>query len=442
MGALFPMMNAEAEYFGRVVGVECLAAEIGIQPGDELLGINGHSLRDVIDVQFYAAEPWIEFLVRRDDELWLFEAERDDDHPMGLGLSFAHPTFDTDIRRCNNRCPFCFVTQMVPRGFRRSLYVKDDDYRYSFLDGNYVTLTNLTEDDWARIAEQRLSPLYVSVHATELGLRRRLLGNPDAPDIVEQLRRLAGLGIVVHTQLVIVPEMNDDQHLEHSVRDLASLWPAVQSVSVIPVGLTKYHRRGLRTNTPSEAVAVLEAVHAWQAGYLSELGERLVYASDEWYLLAGRPVPPYQQYRHLEALEENGVGLVRGFLDGWQVDKGELGRVRHLSLMLVTGTLFAPVLQPVAAEFAQRTGLRVVVRAVVNELFGETITVAGLLTARDVIEQLRHATQDEKVVLPQVMFRGPENRSLDGMTVEEIAATLGRPVGVAASMGDLWELVR
>ena len=183
---------------GRIAAVEPegLAAELDLRPGDELLAVNGHPLRDVIDVHFYGAEDELELLVRRDDELYLCEVERDYAQP--LGLTFTHPTFDVDIRRCDNRCAFCFVLQMAP-GMRRTLYTKDDDYRYSFLQGNYVTLTNLSEEDWARIAEQGLSPLYVSVHATDPALRRELLGNPEAPDVMAQLRRLAGHGIEVHT---------------------------------------------------------------------------------------------------------------------------------------------------------------------------------------------------------------------------------------------------
>ena len=425
---------------GRVVAVDGLAAEIGLQPGDELLAVNDRPVRDVIDVQFHAAEPSLELLIRRDGELWLYEAEREWDQP--LGLTFEHPTFDTEMRRCNNQCPFCFVTQMAPRGFRRSLYLKDDDYRYSFLEGNYVTLTNLEQADWERIAEQRLSPLYVSVHATELALRRELLGRSGAaaPDVLAQLRRLGEMGVEVHTQLVIVPGRNDGPHLARSVRDLADLWPAVQSVSVVPVGLTRFHRHGLRTNTPAEADAVLVAVHAWQKEFRRALGDRFVYATDEWYLLAGRPVPPLAHYRQLDALVENGVGLVRGFLDEWKKAQRDLGRAAGAaadsSLTLVTGTLFAPLLRLAAAEYAGLTGARVEVRPVVNHALGETITVAGLLLGADVVAQLRGTELGERVVLPAVMFRGPGGVTLDDMTPEHVGAALGRPVSLAAGMGD------
>jgi putative radical SAM enzyme (TIGR03279 family) len=434
---------------GRITAVEGLAAEAGLQPGDELLAVNDHSVRDVIDVQFYAAEPEVDLLIRREGELWLYELERDYGEP--LGLSFGHPTFDTDIRRCNNQCLFCFVTQMAPRGFRRSLAIKDDDYRYSFLEGNYVTLTNLSEADWERIAEQHLSPLYVSVHATASSLRRRLLGNPEAPDIMGQLRRLAEARIDVHTQLVIVPELNDGEEMVRSVRDLATLWPAVRSVSVVPVGLTRYHRYGLRTNTPAEAESVLETIEGWQGTFLERVGDRFVYATDEWYLLVGRPVPPRRHYPRGEALLENGLGLVRQFLDDWKAIRSGLERLRPVfapspsgevsSLTLVTGTLFAPALQSAAAELARLVGVPVAVQPVTNTTLGETITVAGLLMGRDVVGQLNGVELNDRIVLPEVMFRGPEGVTLDGMKPAEIGATVGRPVRLAAGMADLVALL-
>jgi putative radical SAM enzyme (TIGR03279 family) len=216
-----------------VVHPNSLAARLGLQPGDELLAINGHPVRDAIDVQFYGAQERLTLSVRREGQEQTLRARRRYDEP--LGLEFTRPTFDTDIRRCNNRCDFCFVSQMPP-GLRPSLYIKDDDYRHSFLFGNYITLTNLTEEDWARIAEQHLSPLYVSVQATDPDLRRRMLGNPRAPDVMEQLRRLADMGIEVHTQLVLVPGLNDGHQLDRSIGDLEGLYPAVRSVSVVRWG--------------------------------------------------------------------------------------------------------------------------------------------------------------------------------------------------------------
>ncbi len=415
---------------GAISAVEphSLAGRAGLQPKDELLSINGHHLRDVIDARFYSAEEHLVLRVRRDGEEFTVEAERRYDEP--LGLEFAHPTFDT-IRRCNNRCEFCFVSQMPP-GLRRSLYVKDDDYRYSFLFGNYVTLTNLDEGDWERIGEQRLSPLYVSVHATDPDLRRRVLCNPAAPDVMAQLRRLAGLSVEVHAQIVVLPGLNDGSHLDRSIGDLAGLYPAVRSVSVVPVGLTRYHRGGCRIHTDAEMRVVFEQVVGWQARLWGRLGVNFAYLSDEWYLRLGQPVPAADRYDGLD-LTENGVGLVRQFLGSrLQVSGSQVGglnlkpvTLKPETLTVVTGTLFAPVLRHVTTKSAN-----VEVVPVVNRFFGETVTVAGLLTGQDVVAQLRERALGDVVALPPAMFGGPEGQSLDGMWPREVGEALGREVVV------------
>jgi len=404
---------------------DSLAARLGLRPGDELLAINGHPLRDLIDVQFYGAQERLTLRVRRGGEEQTLRARRRYDEP--LGLDFARPTFD-DIRPCNNRCEFCFVAQM-PRGLRPSLYIKDDDYRYSFLFGSYITLTNLTEEDWARIEEQHLSPIYVSVHATDPDLRRRILGNPRAPDVLDGLRRLAHMGIEVHTQLVLMPGLNDGPHLDRSIGDLADLYPSVRSVSVVPVGLTKYHRGGCRPYTPQEMRGVWEQVTAWQRRLRRQLGVRFVYLSDEWYLRLGEAVPPRAAYDGLD-LAENGVGLVRALLDRWREVERTLAGLGGPAQTWVTGVLMAPVLEGLAAKFADRTGIRADVVPVPNRFFGETVTVAGLLTGQDVVAHLRECPSSETVVLPGVMFHGPQGQSLDEMHPDDLSRALSRPVFV------------
>jgi len=421
-----------------------LAQRVGLQPRDEILSINGHRPRDVIDVQFYSADERLTLRARRNGEEFTVEVDRQYGEP--LGLEFARPTFD-GIRRCNNRCEFCFVAQMPPNmsphirsHMRRSLYVRDDDYRHSFLFGNYVTLTNLDEGDWARIGEQHLSPLYVSVHATEPDLRRRILRNPDAPDVMAQLRRLADSSVEVHSQIVVTPGLNDGPHLDRSIGDLAELYPAVRSLSVVPVGLTKYHRGGCRVHADAEIAAVVEQVTRWQARLRERLGVHFVYLSDEWYLRLGRRVPELEHYDGLD-LTENGVGLTRRFLDEWdsfkrdsfkfQVSKSQVRdpnpnlkpeTLEPETLTLVTGTLFAPVLRQLTSQVAH-----VSVIPVPNRFFGETVTVAGLLTGQDVVAQLREREVGDIVMLPPAMFGGPEGQSLDGMRPEEVAEALGRP---------------
>ncbi|MCS7178712.1 MAG: DUF512 domain-containing protein [Anaerolineae bacterium] len=403
-----------------------LAARLGLRPGDELLSINGHPLRDVIDVQFYGAQEQLTLRVRRGGEDQTLRARRRYDEP--LGLEFARPTFDTDIRRCDNRCEFCFVHQ-IPPGLRPSLYIKDDDYRHSFLFGNYITLTNLTEEDWRRIGEQHLSPLYVSVHATDPDLRRQMLGNPRAPDVMEGLRRLARMGIEVHTQLVLVPGRNDGPHLDRSIGDLAELYPSVRSVSVVPVGLTKYHRGSCRPYTREEMRGVWEQVTAWQQRLYRRLGVRFVYLSDEWMLCLGEEIPPRAAYDGLD-LRENGVGLVRALLDTWPRLRRSLARYGGPQTW-ATGGLFAPHLEELARDFTNRTGIPVQVVSVPNRFFGETVTVAGLLTGQDVLAVLRERLPEGTVVLPAVMFRGPEGQALDEMRREDLEKALGRPVVLA-----------
>jgi putative radical SAM enzyme (TIGR03279 family) len=401
------------------IAPDSLAERIGLRPGDELLSINGRRLRDVIDVQFYAAEERLTFEAQREGEALTFEAERRYDEP--LGLDFAAPTFD-GIRRCDNRCEFCFVAQMPP-DLRSSLYIKDDDYRLSFLTGSYVTLTNLAEADWARIGEQRLSPLYVSVHATDFDLRRRVLRNSDAPDVMAQLRRLAELDIEVHTQIVVTPGLNDGPHLDRSIGDLSGLYPMTRSVSVVPVGLTRFHRGGCRVHTDAEMRLVFKQVTAWQAKLRERLGANFAYLSDEWYLRLGEPVPEADAYGGLD-LTENGVGLVRRFLEDWRLEiRDWLDSISNLhgcthpqSLTLVTGALFAPILRAV-------TDADVV--SITNCFFGETVTVAGLLTGQDVVAQLQGRELGDVVVLPAAMFGGPEGQSLDGMWPQDIGEALG-----------------
>lgn len=412
---------------GFVSGVDrdSVGARLGVKPGDVLLAINSHPVRDVIDVQFYAADDFLTLRLRRQGQEMTLRGRRRYEEP--LGLQFAQPTFDQGIRRCNNHCEFCFVSQMPP-GLRPSLYVRDDDYRYSFLFGNYITLTNLSQEDWRRIEQQHLSPLYVSVHATDPHLRRRMLGNPHAPDVVAQLHRLTRTGIEVHTQLVLLPGVNDGPHLDRSLRDLADLYPAVRSVSVVPVGLTRYHRGKCRPYTPHEMEAVFIQVTTWQRECLARLGVRFVHLSDEWYLRQGQEVPSASEYDGLD-LTENGVGLVRRFLDGWEQAKGQGGMLPAPSeVTLVTGKLFAPVLRRVAAEWAAASGSAIEVVSVANRFFGPTVTVAGLLTGQDVITQLQATPARGEVVLPAAMFGGPRGQSLDEMRPQEVEEALGRPV--------------
>jgi putative radical SAM enzyme (TIGR03279 family) len=425
---------------GHITAVEprSLAAQLRVKEGDILEGVNGQIVQDVIDVQFYAAEYEVELRLWRDGSLLTVQGQRREG--QSLGLSFLHPTFDVDIRRCNNLCEFCFVLQM-PSRMRRTLYIKDDDYRYSFLFGHFVTLTNLSEHDEWRIVNQHLSPLYVSVHATDLEVRRQCLRNESAPDIVEQLRWLSDEGIEVHTQIVITPDLNDGAHLEQTVQKLASFYPAVKSVSVVPVGLTKQHKYGLRPHTRSEAENVLQQCHQWQEHYRTQLGANFVYPTDEWYLVTEQPIPEVDEIDGLD-LFANGLGMVRNFIADWDACKGELGKLPAVqNLTLATATLFAPTLTKYAEEFATLSRVSVNVIPISNTRLGSTITVAGLLMGDDAITQLADSTLGEVIVLPRLMFDHPDGIALDDVSPMDIARALQRPVALADVMGDLIDIV-
>jgi putative radical SAM enzyme (TIGR03279 family) len=409
-----------------------LADRLGIRPEDRLVSINGRVLRDIIDYHFYAAEERLEIEIERAGKRLAFVVDRE--YGEEFGLRFTEDVFD-GIRRCANRCEFCFVDQMPP-GLRPSLFVKDDDYRYSFLHGNFITLSNWSEEDWDRVEEQRLSPLYVSVHATEPEVRQRLLCNARVPNILEQLRRLGEMGIEVHTQVVVVPGVNDGEHLRRTVEDLTALFPAVRSIGVVPVGLTKYHRAGLRLLSDEEILAVLDQVLPRQRENRKRLGVGLVYPSDELYLRGGYPVPAAEECDGFPQLE-NGVGLVREFLDDWDEFKLSDPKPLRGRGTLVCGTLVAPLMGEIVADLNDRWQVDIRVMAVKNDFFGGTVTVSGLLTGVDVIQALKGRDLGEVVFVPRVMFDASGRVTLDEVTTEEMEESLGVGVVQASSMEEI-----
>ncbi len=417
------------------VAPNSIAQALELEPGDVLLSINGHAVRDVLDVQFYAADEELELLIRRGDHEWLFQVERD--YELPLGLDFTSPTFD-GLRRCSNHCEFCFVAQMPPRDrrLRRSLYLRDDDYRYSVLYGSFITLTNLTPPDWQRFQEQRLSPLYISVHATDPGLRRRMLGRANTPDILDQLDRLAALDIEMHAQIVLVPGQNDGLYLTRTVNDLIERHPAIRSIGIVPVGLTRYHRGRCQRYTPGQAGAVIAQIEPVQTSCRQRFGASLVYLADEWYLLAGAPIPPNEQYDDYAQIE-NGIGLVRQFLDDSQaLDVASTAR-RASRVTLICGALFAPILQDQAQKLAMKMGIQFQVIAVANQLFGETVTVSGLLGGNDLLAAVRGRELGDVVCLPRAMFDAAGARTLDDLTLNDLEQRINRPLIVAERLSQL-----
>ncbi len=428
------MTNENAQRPETIVAVapHSIAAALEIRPGDVLRSVNGRPVRDVLDVQFYAADLELELVIWRDGQSVRLHTLRDD---RPLGLDFAAPVFD-GMRLCRNHCEFCFVTQMPPRrlGLRSSLYLRDDDYRYSVLYGSFITLTNLTADDWQRIREQRLGPLYISVHATEPALRQQLLGRPDIPTILPQIDQLAAWGIEMHTQLVLTPGLNDGEHLERSVADLAARYPAVQSIGVVPVGLTRYHRGDCRPYTAAQAREVIAQIEPRQQRYREQHGSSLVYLADEWYLLTDAPIPPETAYDGYPQIE-NGIGLTRQFLQDCAALR--LPRDRLPGCTLACGALIAPLLQQEAQRISEQIGVQFEVVTVINQLFGETVTVSGLLGGEDVAAALQDRPLNEVICLPHAMFDAAGERTLDDWTRPDFERLWRRPVILAERMSQI-----
>ncbi|MGQ9532303.1 MAG: DUF512 domain-containing protein [Desulfotomaculales bacterium] len=413
------------------------AERAGIAAGDRLLAVNGHPLHDFLDYQFFTAERKLRLRVlKRDGRQEELAVDKDWDEP--LGLDFGSAAFGP-VRRCRNRCLFCFVDQLPP-GLRPSLYVKDDDYRLSFWEGNFVTLTNLERGDLERIVGLRLSPLYVSVHTTNPALRAHMMGTPRAARIAETLKKLAAGGIALHCQVVLCPGLNDGPELERTVEDLAGLWPAVRSVGIVPVGLTRF-REGLYPLRPvgaREAGAVLELVDRYQRLFRRRHGSRLVFAADEFYFLAGAPLPPAGHYEDFPQVE-NGVGLTRLFLERWCRAKGRLPRrlPARTRVALVTGELGVRAMDPLMETLKGVENLEAVTVRVANRFFGGGITVAGLLTGRDVLEALLALPRPDLVMVPGTAVQEQTGLFLDGVSLADLGARLGVPVRALRDPADI-----
>lgn len=413
-----------------------IAAELGLVPGDRLLALNGEPVRDLLDYQLLArGEELLLEVERADGELWEVEIDKDADESLGIVL--PHPEPD----QCGNNCIFCFVHQLPP-GMRHSLYVKDEDYRFSYLYGAYVTLTNLDEQALQRIIDRRLSPLYVSVHATEEQLRERLLGRK-GPAILDLLRQLTAGGITIHAQVVVCPGVNDGTDLERTFRDLFELAPAISSLAIVPVGLTGYRQRlpQLRPVSKEEARSLVEWVRARQEVCLAAIGRRFVHAADELYLAAGVDFPSLVDYEALPQLE-NGVGLVARFrAQATEV----LAQARPLDLppvSVVTGVSSADELRRFCEALSERTGVPLNVIAVPNGFFGGAVTVTGLLTGRDILDALAVAAPVKTVLLPDVLLREGTEVLLDDMTISELERRLDVKVEVIpADPWGLWDIL-
>jgi putative radical SAM enzyme (TIGR03279 family) len=408
-----------------ILGVQpdSVGAELELEPGDQVLAINGQPVRDLLDYYRYIGDENVLLEVRRSDgSLWDLELEKDaGDH---LGLEFEHP----QPNQCGNNCVFCFVHQL-PAGMRRSLYVKDEDFRFSFMYGAYVTLTNIGEAEVERILAQHLSPLYVSVHATDETIRRRLVGREEILPILPLLQRLVAGGIQLHTQIVLCPQINDGACLERSIEDLAALGLGVLTLAIVPVGLTGHRRRlpALRPLQQAEAAAVLERLHLLQQRFLAERGSRFVFAADELYLQAGADFPELEAYEELSQLE-NGVGLIPLFRAEAEAVLEEAGPLALGPVSLITGVSAYPELERFLGRLSAKTRVPLELHAIHNDFFGGQVTVTGLLTGSDILAQLQGRDLGRALLIPDVVLREGEEVFLDDMTLERLQQRLQLPV--------------
>lgn len=413
-----------------------IAAELGIEPGDVLEAINGEILYDAVDYEYCCAQDELTLHIRKKNGERL-EAHVQKDSGEGLGLQFSTGLMSPQ-RSCANKCVFCFVDQL-PKNVRETLHVKDDDWRLSFIMGNYITLTNVSDSEMARICDRRVSPLFISVHTTDSDLRVRMLGNERAGRILSQLKRLADCNLQFHCQIVLCPGLNDGEALENTLEDLWNLYPAAQSVALVPVGLTA-HREGLDPLTAfdrEKAKAVIERVRVWQRHCKKEEGTAFVFAADELYILADEPMPPAEEYEGYPQIE-NGVGMLKKFEEEFYpaLEDAPQGARAGKRYTIATGVSAAPWMRGIAQALAEKTGARIDVVPVPNGFFGPSVTVTGLVSGGDLIAALAGRDLGEKVFISATMLR--DDCFLDDTSLESAAQAIKVPlVPVGADGADL-----
>ena len=418
-----------------------IAEEMEIGAGDRLLEINGQPIEDVFDYQYLTQDDYVEVLVAKPSgEEWLLEIDKD--YEEDLGIIFENGLMD-DYRSCSNKCIFCFIDQMPP-GMRPTLYFKDDDSRLSFLQGNYVTLTNMSDRDVERIIKYHMSPINISFQTTNPELRCRMLHNRFAGEALKKVDRFYEAGIEMNGQIVLCKGFNDGEELERSIRDLTRYLPHLRSVSVVPVGLSKY-RDGLEPLEPfhkEDAKEVIAQIRRWQEELYPQYGLHFVHASDEWYVLAGEELPPEETYDGYLQLE-NGVGMLRLMMEEFEDAMERLsqpgaleGRILSGTYSSVTGQISYPYIRRMADRIMERfPDIRILVYPIRNDFFGERITVTGLLTGQDILRQLRGKELGEILCLPENLLRSGEHVLLDDITVEDIAGTLQVRTDIVKSSG-------
>lgn len=423
------------EHIVSAVAPGSIAEEMEIEPGDVLVSVNGQVPEDVFDYRYLMNEEEVLVLIRKPDgEEWELEIEKE--YEEDLGMEFENGLMD-DYRSCRNKCIFCFIDQL-PKGMRETLYFKDDDSRLSFLQGNYLTLTNMNDHDLERIIHYKLSPINISFQTTNPELRCQMLHNRFAGQIMEKVQRLKDAGIVMNGQIVLCKNVNDGEELERSIRDLTGFMPQLQSVSVVPVGLTRY-REGLYPLEPftkEDACEVLKTIHRWQKKLYAEYGNHFIHGGDEWYILAEQPMPEEETYDGYLQLE-NGVGMVRLLKEEVQDTLERLdGDDRSRRVTIATGKLAAPFLQEHADSIRKKyPNVQIQVIPVRNRFFGDQITVAGLVTGQDLIGQLKDRELGDRLLITTNMLKSGEPVFLDDVTVEDVEKTLQIKISIVESSG-------
>ena len=412
------------------IEIDCIhsgsqAEQSGLLPGDTLLSINSHRLRDPIDFMFFSSDASVEIEVKRNGKNIILHAIREEGKEFGA--DFKPPKSII----CKNNCIFCFVNQL-PKGLRKTLYIKDDDYRMSFLYGNYVTFTNLKEVERKRIVEQRLSPLYISVHSTNRTLRNKLLANTKAPDILKEIKYFVDNKIRLHAQVVLCPGYNDGNKLRKTISDLYGFYPYVSSIAVVPVGLTIYRKNSISPVEKTEAREALKIIESFQKRFKKKHGESIVYGADELYIKAEMPFPPFKEYGDFPQIE-NGVGMVQHFMNCSKKIRLPKSPPRKKRFLTLTGTSFYPFLKKFI-RYLKAEGINIDLIPVENRFFGDSITVTGLLTGKDIIRTfLDKVEEQEAILVPDVALKETEDVFLDDISMKDMEDALKVPVKKIAS---------
>lgn len=414
-----------------------IAEELGVEAGDYIISINDTKIEDVIEYHYLESDDYVELEIKhKNGETVIYEIEKDYDEE--IGLEFTNPIIDS-VKSCSNKCIFCFIDQL-PKGMRETLYIKDDDSRLSFLQGNFITMTNMKDEDIEKIINYRISPINISVHTTNPKLRIYMLKNKNASNILKNIERLNESNIQMNGQIVCIPNINDKEELDRTVEDLSKYYPNMQSVAVVPVGITKHRDKLAKLEIFDEKTSfeLIKQVEKLQKKFLKKLGTRFIFASDEFYILAKQTLPQNKEYEGYIQIE-NGVGLIRKFSE--EID-AELKRIDYIKLKkeikitIATGISAFEFMKDIARRIELKiNNLKINVVCIMNNFFGNTITVAGLITGKDLVEQLRNVELGEALFLPRVMFRSDELIFLDDIKLDELEKMLNKKVVVNEIIG-------